>query len=94
MDADASPLGRGMLVMLESWVSRDRGDERCRAGIRTCVLTCLYVETHLIAIPPCVSWSREMLAPRALLGCRDWELHRGRLERKATKERRARRGCW
>lgn len=38
--------------------------------------------------------SREMLAPRALLECRDWELHRGRLERKATKERRARRGCW
>lgn len=55
---------RGMLVMLESWVSRDRRDER------------------------------EMLAPRALLECRDWELHRGRLERKAAKERRARRGCW
>lgn len=88
--------------MLESWVSQDHRDERCgdngdmglRGGIRTCELMCLHLETHFITISSCLSWSREMLAPKALLECRDWELHRGKLERKAAKERRARRGCW
>lgn len=88
--------------MLESWVSQDHRDKRCgdsgdmvlRGGIRTSELMCFHLETHLITISSRLSWNRVMLAPRALLECRDWELHWGRLERKAAKERRAKRGCW